>query len=843
MAITSSDYLLEPPRTSLLGLTLPGLLAARAASAPAALAATTGDRHWTFRQWQVETDTLVAGLQRRGVRPGSVVAARLPNSWEFLTLHTAVAAAGAVLVPLHTAYGKAEVDSLLDRVTPELFVDQQVWSQVLADGQGCSARPVEVDPSSPLLVVPSSGTTSNRPKLCLHSHDGLLSNAAAVAADASVDGSDVVLSAGAFSHLFGLSALHVSLVVGAGQALLPAWDVAHFATLAAAAGATALYAVPAQVADLITRQAELAQVRLRSVRTAGAATPPKLRDDVRRTLGAELIVQWGMSEVGAGTFTRTEDPDVSGYVGKPIDGAQVRVVEGELQFRGSSLFHGYLGEPEITEVAITADGWLRTGDLARLEPDGGVVCLGRSSELINVGGRKFAVREVEDLLAELDLGRIAVVGKADDRLGEYPCLVVEQPGVELDDVAGALRAAGLAEYKIPLEVVTVDEIPTTPTGKLRRKLLANLIATTPDNASRPAPVPDPLTLVRTCAARVLGRTDLIAPGTTFHDYGFDSADAIRFSIELSRAGGRSLPTSVAFDHPTPLALANRLRVGERSELPEDFEQVYRLLTDTNPTAAASLLLAAARLREVFTEDEAATSEVQCLAEGPDSPMVICFPPILPLSAPTDYAEFAEELAGAHTVYALENPGYTVGQRLPADLAALAAAHERAVTGLVDGGRPYVLCGHSSGGWIAQLVATRLGERPPVGVVLLDSPWPAPEVFREEFPVVLNIAVDRERSLGVSAVGMTRLSATGSYLRLLREWASPALSVPILYVSAEDSPFDWSPAQPHSRTVVPGHHMTMLRPAARAISDWLGRQPNQGVPVGRVPTATCAPAGD
>jgi acyl-CoA synthetase (AMP-forming)/AMP-acid ligase II len=821
MAITGSDYLFAPPRDGLLGLTLPHLLTARAESTPDAVAATDGSRHRTWHEWRSDSESLVSGLQRRGVRPGDVVAVQVPNSWEFLTLHTAVAAAGAVLLPLHTAYGKAEVETLLGRVTPELFVDREVWARIRADGGGRTPRPVEVDPALPFLAVPSSGTTSAHPKICLHSQDGLLTNAAAVVADAAARESDVVLSASPFSHLFGLHALHVSLLAGARQALLPTWDAAAFAELATTTRTTVLYAVPAQLTDLLARRDTLPEVLLRSVRTAGAVVPASLRDDVRRLLGADVVVCWGMSEVGAGTFTGVADLGAEpASVGKPFGGAQVRVLGGELQFRGSSLFHGYLGDPEATTAAITGDGWLRTGDLARLEPDGSVTYLGRSSELINVGGRKLVAHEVEGLLAHL--GRFAVVGRTDARLGEYPCLVVERPGVTLDDVTGVLRAAGLAEYKFPLEVITVDAIPLTPSGKISRRQLAGLVAA---EAAEPAPgrtstIRDPLSVVRACAGRVLGRSDPISPDTTFHDYGFDSAAAIRFGLELNRVTGRSLPTSVAFDHPTPLAVAGYLALDGPSALPRDFEQVYRLLTDTDPPAAAAVLRAAATLRSVFTAAEAVPPPAARLAGGSDSPTLICFPPILPMSAPTDYVDFAEALAGVHTVHAVENPGFTEGQQLPADAAALAAAHAKTVTELTADGRPYVLCGHSSGGWIAQLVAGHLDARPPLGVAMLDSPWPSTALFEEEMPGVLGIAVERERSLGVVAVGMTRLSATGGYLRVMETWRPSALPVPILYVSAAESPFGWSPSQPHTHVVVPGDHMTMVRPAATAVSEWL-----------------------
>ncbi len=127
------------------------------------------------------------------------------------------------------------------------------------------------------------------------------------------------------------------------------------------------------------------------------------------------------------------------------------------------MFLGYLGAPDLIRVSFTDDGWLRAGDLARLDDDGRVVHLGRTGDLINVGGRKVVTREIEDLLAHC--GRIAVVGVPDDRLGECPCFITEDPHLTPDYAVMILSGAGVAEHNLPLELVEVDAIPLAPSGK------------------------------------------------------------------------------------------------------------------------------------------------------------------------------------------------------------------------------------------------------------------------------------------------------------------------------------------------------------------------------------------
>ncbi|MET9415686.1 beta-ketoacyl synthase N-terminal-like domain-containing protein [Streptomyces klenkii] len=687
MTLHTDDYAIDPPADTadaLRGLTLPGVFEAAAASAPDAVAVVDGDRSWTWQEWRADVAAMARGLQESGVAPGDVVAVRLPNCWEFETLHLAVAAVGAVLLPVHQGTPDAGVHALLTRAEPVLLVlagprDEAAATarallrdvpslrvvlttgtdgtgrtartggtgrtagiegtgdtgragragrtgetkeaegtgrtgpeepevipldDLLTDWKGTGHRPVDITPEMPLVLVPSSGTTSDRPKLCVHSHDGLLSNTAAVTAEAADAFRGPVVTACPLSHLFGLQSLHAALLAAREQVLLTGWDPDRFLELARRHDPGVVFAVPAQLHDLVARlgaTGEPAGFLPRDVRTAGAPVPPALAAGVEAALGCGLTVVWGMSEIGTGTCTRADDP--FGGVGRPVNGSAVRVVDehgavcpagerGELQFRGPGLFRGYFREPELTHSALTEDGWLRTGDLANIGADGRVVLHGRATEMINVGGRKVSATEVQDLLANVTgLGPLAVVGAPDPRIGEYPCLVVTDradPAVGLAEVTAFLRRLGVADHKIPLELVTVRTLPLTPAGKLDRRALERLLA---GNEAAPAPArpgaapprtaDEALELVRDCVGRVLGHGGAArpsspgfspdagfrrspdhvpdySPDTDFRRLGVDSLLAIRLRNLLREETGLPLPTTLAFDFPTPRAVARVL---------------------------------------------------------------------------------------------------------------------------------------------------------------------------------------------------------------------------------------------------------------------------------------------
>ncbi|MET0136386.1 MAG: type I polyketide synthase [Kibdelosporangium sp.] len=613
--------------------TLPALFAESSrvrGDAPAVFA----DGHYrSWERWHAESDALARGLQEMGVGKGDVVAVHLPNCWELLTSHVAIASAGAVMLPLHAKLGESDMRSLIERAGATIVVIPAYGERsglalgrslragsaslrhVLLSGdatnmsemdtsatgaitfvsallqrwKGASPLPVTVLPDDHFVYLPSSGTTSLQPKICVHTHDSLLSNAVQIAEDGQLLGTDEIISASPLTHLYGLLSVHISMVTGGRQALLPRWDVEAFFRLAREADPAVLFAVPAQAWDILSGMDAgrgAADLRLREIRLSGAVVPDPLADAIRRRTGARVVVHWGMSELGGGLYTRPGDAPDEGArgVGRPVSGAQVRVVAGngepcvpgeggELQFRGRSMFTGYLGAPELTRAALTTDGWLRTGDQATLREDGTVVYLGRSTDLINVGGVKFSAAEIETLLADMPaLRQVAVLGLPDERLGEYPCLVVSTRGgsaVTLAEVTSHLIGKGVAEYKLPVELIVLDDLPSTPTGKITKRRLAPLLgdAATPPAASwrrrmhglgSTERFSEALRLVRTHVAEVLGGAGRVEPDEVFTDHGLRSLTAVRLARALARSTGLPVATTVVFDHPTPQQLALHL---------------------------------------------------------------------------------------------------------------------------------------------------------------------------------------------------------------------------------------------------------------------------------------------
>jgi fatty-acyl-CoA synthase len=210
---------------------------------------------------------------------------------------------------------------------------------------------------------------------------------------------------------------------------------------------------------------------------------------VARQVQEELcptVSGWGMSEVwtacvvGHVTNTVEQRTEASGY---PMHDVELRVVDpetgvdlppgepGELLCRSYTTMHGYYEKPAETAEAIDADGWMHSGDLARMRPDGHVVFIGRLKDMLKVGGENVAPAEMEGRLRELDgVVDVAVVGHPDPRMGEVPvAYVLREPGatIDVDELLEHLRGR-VATFKVPRHVRVVDELPMTPTGKIRK---------------------------------------------------------------------------------------------------------------------------------------------------------------------------------------------------------------------------------------------------------------------------------------------------------------------------------------------------------------------------------------
>jgi cyclohexanecarboxylate-CoA ligase len=468
-------------------------------------------------------------LSQAGLGAGDVVAVQLPNSMALTAMHLASARLGLRLFPIHLAYGPLETRSLVARAGAVAFISQaeyrgrqrqsyleqirvgcpslrtmwlrggdsilkEWWTAGPAPDRHADKRMPYISEFDPGILLASSGTTAAEPKVCVHRHAGLLENVAAVAEDVGFDSSDTFLAAGPMSHAFGLSSFHLALVTGGGLGLVDQWDPAAFTEAMHSSSATVVMAVPAQLRDLIAwmRQTKTQPPRtLREVRTGGATVPPSLIADAVDCLGARLVVQWGMTEIGVGTYTKSTEQSLRGGVGQPVPGASVRVVRpdggpaepgevGKLEVESPYAFSGYIGASSLGRPTQHTDRWLVTGDLAALDTDGALILHGRADERINRGGLKFSASEVEALLAGMpQLRQHAIVARPDRRLGERSALVaVLSPGcsVSLAEVTEHLQRQGIASYKLPESLIIMDAIPTNAIGKIARAKLRSLLS-------------------------------------------------------------------------------------------------------------------------------------------------------------------------------------------------------------------------------------------------------------------------------------------------------------------------------------------------------------------------------
>jgi o-succinylbenzoate---CoA ligase len=507
------------------GPLLPLDLRRHAAARPRALAIRDGEGDHDYASLDRAADLAASGLQASGIAPGDRVALLVAPSAGAVALLVGVARAGAVAVPLGTRLTRREVGIALGETTPALVVHDDAFaaaaaghgvpSLVPADLAARAARRarqgVDLDPAAPVVAVLTSGTTG-RPKAALLSHAALAASAAAWSAAlppatgwllclglAHVAGLGVAwraLGAGVPLHVASgfeapavLAALrapdapsHVSLVPVQLARLLDAADAAGAAGVADAADAAGVAGASPSAAE----PGPAPPPGLRAVLLGGAPIPPAL---VRRAVSAgwPVIPTYGLTEAGSGVTALPADEasEHPGSAGRPLPGVAVRVAEpgpdgvGEIQVATPAAFAGYLGRDGVTAAAFTADRWLRTADLGRLDATGRLFVVDRRDDLLISGGENVSPAEVEAVLEDHPaVAQAGVAGRADATWGAVPVAGIVL-GAGADDPGDeALRAwcrGRLAPSKVPAAFTRLDALPRTGSGKLRRQELSDLL--------------------------------------------------------------------------------------------------------------------------------------------------------------------------------------------------------------------------------------------------------------------------------------------------------------------------------------------------------------------------------
>ena len=456
-----------------------------------------GSRTWTYRQLDVTADRMAHGLRGIGIGRGDRVVVHLPNVGEFVPLLFALFRLGALPVLALPPHRQVEIAYLCEFAEAVAYVIPRhhggfdystlaaavdvphvlyVDSLPLADGSPFD----DADPSDVAMFLLSGGTTG-LPKLIPRTHNDYAYNLRTSAAVCGFDAETVYLAALPLAHNFplgcpgALGTFHVG-----GKVVLAASASPDFAfPLVEREHVTATALVP-PLALLWLDGAEFADEDLSSLRVlqvGGARFMPEAASRVRPVLGCEVQQVFGMAE-GLLNFTRPGDPDevLIGTQGRPMSPAdEIRIVDGELYTRGPYTLRGYYRAGEHNARSFTSDGFYRTGDLVRWGPGGNLVVSGRVKDVINRGGDKVPVEEVENhLLAHPSVHDAAVVGVPDPMMGERTCVYVVPRGQAptLRDLAAFLTSRGLAAFKLPDRLEVVESLPGTGLGKVDRKALA-----------------------------------------------------------------------------------------------------------------------------------------------------------------------------------------------------------------------------------------------------------------------------------------------------------------------------------------------------------------------------------
>jgi cyclohexanecarboxylate-CoA ligase len=511
--------------------TLTGYLDRWATRRPDAVALVDTAGRLTWAQLARAVERVAHGLRAHGVGPGSIVSCQLPNWTEFALVFLAAERLGAVINPIPPTYRASELRFMLGLLGssalvipaefrgfdyprmasalraelprlehvfvvrgaagPENTPFARLTGEAWEDREGRGGLP-GMDPCRVHEVVFTSGTTGE-PKGVMHTLNTVLSTIYPVIERLAFSEREVILMASTLGHQTGyLYGFCLNLLLGSRAVWLDVWNAQAAASLIAAERVTFSMGATPFLRDLTYVEGQHDLSSLRVFISAGAPIPRPLVRDARARLGCAISAGWGMSENGLVTCNGLEDPDekVFGSDGLPVAGMELCVVdeagrplpagaEGDLLVRGPSQFAGYYERPAYTAEAHTPDGWFKTGDRATLDTDGYLAITGRSKDLIIRGGENIPVAEVENLLfAHPKVQGVAIVAMPDPRLAERACaFVVPAPGdpPTLRDLTTYLDGQGIARHKFPERLELVDEFPMTPSGKIQKFRLRQLI--------------------------------------------------------------------------------------------------------------------------------------------------------------------------------------------------------------------------------------------------------------------------------------------------------------------------------------------------------------------------------
>lgn len=469
----------------------------------------------TYRQFADGADRISALLRQWGIAKGDAVAFLGENSPEFLEVLFGAARLGAVFVPVNTRLAPPEIAHVLSDCGARVLIHDPEFTErvaaavsaagtarVVVTGEGTTQAPglaqllrtttaggPDTGPvptlDDPAAIIYTSGTTG-KPKGAVLTHGNLTWVALNCIVDYDVVSTDVALMISPLFHVasLGMGALP-AIVKGATVVLEKGFEPGRALAQIERHGVTMLSGVPTTY-QLMADHPNWASTDLSTLAklTCGGSAVPTRILNAYEERGLSFSQGYGMTEASPGVtalpaaMTRAKQ----GSVGLPHFFTDVRITDesgapvppgtvGEIEVAGPNVFAGYHGLPEATAAAFTADGWFRSGDAGYLDDDGFLYITGRLKDMIISGGENIYPPEIEQLVNEIDgVTGVAVIGVPDERWGEVPwAIVTVRDGATVDtDTVRRHLDGRIARYKLPKNVVIVDELPRTASGKVRK---------------------------------------------------------------------------------------------------------------------------------------------------------------------------------------------------------------------------------------------------------------------------------------------------------------------------------------------------------------------------------------
>jgi long-chain acyl-CoA synthetase len=464
----------------------------------------------SYAELNLTANRVATALIGLNIAPGDPIGLYAPNSGDWIAFYFGALKAGAIPVTLSSQLSRDELSLLLNHCQPRMIFTSTGALERLEGFRASGSLEKVICPGGDLdmkqltemgsalfkaldrnrediAAILYTGGTTGTPKGVLLSHENINTSIHNVVFNERSTHQDRALCFLPFNHVFGqMHIMNATILSGGCLEMLPAFDMDKVLGLLAAGNVTKLFAVPTIYTRLLGLDG--LKQRLGKVRYCFSAAASMAADTVRQwkeQTGLAIYEGYGMTEAAPVVTYNHTVRHVIGSVGTAAPGVEIQIrdqdghgleqgLEGEICVRGRNIMRGYLNNPEGTRAAFWEDGWFRSGDIGRFDPNGYLFIVDRLKDMIITGGENVYPKEVEDLLyARPEVEACAIIGLPDAEWGEMvTAFIVVRPGEKIEPEAlRAFLKSRLSAFKVPKEFRIVSELPKSPAGKILKRQL------------------------------------------------------------------------------------------------------------------------------------------------------------------------------------------------------------------------------------------------------------------------------------------------------------------------------------------------------------------------------------